>query len=312
MGKSSIDALIVTYKRPEELARLISSLLAGSVRPRQIVVVDNSPSLEASAVCREFDWICRYIPTGRNVGVGAGFNIALRSLAERPPEFVCALDDDCVVSPTTLQSCAEALATSKLATFAAPLITDGKGSPSVCPGFVRKKDTRHFKKTLSFEALKKMSGAPLRWATGVCLFYRYHDALRVGLYREDCWVLGEDVEFTMRISHQENGIFVGDEVAHIPPNGTREPAAADRITYVKFLALITNISFFAIYLPHARREIPSIPKLIGRFVLTAPSISKSSKLWDAARAAWIGAARAQPAGREIFERQFKSRYAPDF
>jgi glycosyltransferase involved in cell wall biosynthesis len=312
MAKRDIDALVVTYKRPQELKRLITSLLQGSFVPRRIVVVDNSPTQDAADICRFFGEVCPHLPVGRNVGVGAGFNIGLRSLAEDPPEFVCALDDDCVMSREALKSLLKALTENDQVSFAAPLVSDGSANPAARPGLARKKDRIAFKTAGSWEALQRMHGSRLSWATGICLLYRYGDAIEAGLYREDFWALGEDVEFTLRLSKRSPGQLVGEEVAHIPPCRIVRSPSDDKMAYVKFLALITNLSYFATRLPHGHREIGSLPKLVGRFFLTGPTFPGAAKARDVAKALWLGAARGQPAGGAGFTRAFKARYIPEF
>jgi glycosyltransferase involved in cell wall biosynthesis len=312
MSLTATDAVVVTYKRPKELRRLIESLSQGSLIPRRIFVVDNSPQEEASGVCRDFPSLCSYIAAGENVGVGAGFNIGLRALSKSPPEFVCALDDDCIVSRSALAELVAALKKDPRISFAAPLVSDGNGHPAVRPGFVSKAANATFKNAANWNELKKLEGSLLRWATGVCLLYRYQTAANAGFYRDDCWVLGEDIEFTLRMSYPSPGSLVATEVAHVPP--TEVVKALDRkvISYAKFLALLTNMSFFATRLAHARRELLSVPKIFGKFLLTAPGIRGRLKFVDAIRAVWIGAVKGQPAGGELFKRSFKSRLIPNY
>ena len=309
---SSTDAVVVTYKRPTELRRLIESLRQGSVIPRQVLVVDNSPDEEAAGVCREFPNFCRHVSVGRNAGVGAGFNIGLQALSDDPPQFVCALDDDCVVSRDALRSLLGCYVEYPDAGFAAPLVRDGEGAPIGRPGFTRKADRRTFDADSPSMPLSPLHGAPLRWATGICLLCRYSDAIRVGGYREDFWALGEDVELTLRLSQKSWGRMADGEVSHLPPIKDRSSSTDSRVAYVKFLALITNISFFAVHLPHGRREIASIPKTAWRFLASAPRFSGASPLRDVTSAVWIGAAERSPAGSERFAEAFKRRYIPGF
>jgi len=309
---SSTDAVVVTYKRPGELRRLIESLRQGSVIPRQVLVVDNSPDEEAAGVCRDFPNFCRHMPVGSNAGVGAGFNIGLRALSKNPPEFVCALDDDCVVSRDTLQSLLACYSENPEAGFATPFIRDANGAAIGRPGFIRKADRKLFDAVGWSIPPGKLNGAPLRWATGICLLYKYEHAIRAGGYREDFWALGEDVELTLRLSQNARGHLAKGEVSHLPPTKGRNTPADSKVAYVKFLALITNISFFAVHLPHGRREIASIPKTAWRFLTSAPRFSGASPLRDVASAVWIGAAKRSPAGSEQFTQAFKRRYIPGF
>ena len=65
-------------------------------------------------------------------------------------------------------------------------------------------------------------------------------------------------------------------------------------------------------LPHGRRELPSLPKLVGRFLITAPRFAGVIKLLDATRAVWLGSARGRPAGAPAFRVAFRERYIPSF
>ena len=311
-NKGITDAVVVTYRRPEELQRLVESLRRGALIPRQVIIVDNSPDAEARALCQNYPGFCRHLPMGRNAGVGAGLNAGLRALHREPPEFVCALDDDCIVGYQSLASLVAVLQQKPETSFTAPLVSDSSKQPATRPGFMRSLDKKTFKESGSWQDLQRLGDSPLRWATGVCLVYRYRIAIKTGLYREDCWVLGEDVEFTLRISHRSPGCLVATEVAHVPPNKPVKTINRAAISYTKFLALLTNMSFFTTRLAHARRELPSVPKIFGKFLLTAPGISGRLKFADAIRAVWIGAVKGQPAGGELFKRSFKTPLIPDF
>ena len=312
MTPSSTDALVVTYKRPKELRRLVESLRQGSLVPRQVLVVDNSPDEEAAGVCRDFPNFCHHVPVGKNAGVGAGFNIGLGALGKNPPDFVFALDDDCVVSPGALQSLLDCYRENPEAGFAAPLVRDADGALIGRPGFMRKADKKAFDAAGRSMPPKELHGAPLRWATGICLLYKYEHTVRIGGYREDFWALGEDVEFTLRLSQKSFGRLAKGEVSHLPPTKDCNTPADSKIAYVKFLALITNISFFAVHLPHGRTEIASVPKTVWRFLASAPRFAGASHLRDVISAVWIGVAEGLPAGSKRFTEAFKRRYIPDF
>jgi hypothetical protein len=56
------------------------------------------------------------------------------------------------------------------------------------------------------------------WATGACMLYARRAFETCGLFREDFWMLGEDLEFSMRVAAAAGGVFTADaQVPHLPP-----------------------------------------------------------------------------------------------
>ena len=103
---------------------------------------------------------------------------------------------------------------------------------------------------------------------------------------------GEDLEFSLRLTHRERGVFVPTAlVEHLPPPST--PAAREE-EYVKHRAMIQNIAYTALRLPHGRRIARTIPGNCRRFLRTwgwNPRV-----LGDTLAALWRGAILARPAG----------------
>src|SRR6188768_1179129 len=93
MTSPTITAAICTRNRPLQLARALDSLLAQSLAPAEIMVVDNSPSDEATArlVSERFSEV-RYL---REPVPGLDF-ARNRALREASGEIVAFLDDDAV------------------------------------------------------------------------------------------------------------------------------------------------------------------------------------------------------------------------
>jgi GT2 family glycosyltransferase len=100
---------ISTMHRPEALARCISSIWRGSVRPRQLLIVDQSRDDATEAVVRAqvgAGLPIRY-QRAEARGLGASQNVAVM-LAET--EFVAVTDDDCIVDARWLEVVAAAFA----------------------------------------------------------------------------------------------------------------------------------------------------------------------------------------------------------
>jgi GT2 family glycosyltransferase len=95
--KRRIAAVVVAYHGPDELDRCLVALGAGVA----VTVVDNSSSAAVREVAS-----CRgatYVDPERNVGFGAGVNLALGRILEGPPSDVLLLNPDAIVGPDDLR-----------------------------------------------------------------------------------------------------------------------------------------------------------------------------------------------------------------
>jgi glycosyltransferase involved in cell wall biosynthesis len=98
-----VAACICTFRRPEQLRRLLSTLAAGSTRPplEHVLVVDNDPSGTAAPVVEEFR---SSLPDVRYVveptpGLSAARNRLAELVRASSAEFAVFLDDDQTVTP---------------------------------------------------------------------------------------------------------------------------------------------------------------------------------------------------------------------
>ena len=113
-----------------------------------------------------------------------------------------------------------------------------------------------------------------------------------GFFREDFWMLGEDLEFSMRVASLLGGVFTAAvAVAHLPP---QPKTAAIRTSHrLKFLALLQNLSYLAFHSPHRAHLRSYLAGNFKRYVRTegwAPGT-----LWDGWCAFYEGALWKQPA-----------------
>ena len=110
--KLAVTALVATYRRPRELARLLDSLAAIASGLARVVVVDNSSSAEVKAVVEAARCPAHYVDPGKNLGCGGGLQLAGRRAQELSGEdgthFVI-LDDDAVLAPDSLEILAAAM-----------------------------------------------------------------------------------------------------------------------------------------------------------------------------------------------------------
>ncbi len=115
----------------------------------------------------------------------------------------------------------------------------------------------------------------------------------LGFFREDFWILGEDLEFSMRVASLLGGVFTAAvAVPHLPPPA--KTAAVRTSHRLKFLALLQNLSYLAFHSPHRAHLRSYLAGNFKRYVRTegwAPGT-----LWDGWCAFYEGALWKQPAG----------------
>jgi succinoglycan biosynthesis protein ExoM len=106
VGNQSVNICILTFQRPEGLARLLSSFERltfehGESPEVEIVVIDNDPLQSALPTCESqrprLRWPLRYVVEPRR-GIAQARNTAVRSVMGRA-EFLVFLDDDEVPDP---------------------------------------------------------------------------------------------------------------------------------------------------------------------------------------------------------------------
>ena len=102
---TSLSASIVLYKsEPDELGRLFETLRDSGLS--EWIVVDNSAEEEAELASQLEHLVAsfggRYLPAPRNLGFGAGHNLALATLLE-PSEFHVMLNPDILFEPDVLK-----------------------------------------------------------------------------------------------------------------------------------------------------------------------------------------------------------------
>ncbi|HJX23088.1 MAG TPA: glycosyltransferase, partial [Candidatus Bathyarchaeia archaeon] len=53
--KSTVSVVVPTYYRPKELGDLFDSLLNQSIRPFEVVIVDDTPTKAVRNLCEDFE-----------------------------------------------------------------------------------------------------------------------------------------------------------------------------------------------------------------------------------------------------------------
>lgn len=95
-------AIIVTYNRLEKLKRAVDSLLAQTILPYKIIIINNASTDQTTAYLDQLEHVtarveCHTLPN--NVGGAGGFYEALRLVRAMPVDWVALSDDDVRYDP---------------------------------------------------------------------------------------------------------------------------------------------------------------------------------------------------------------------
>lgn len=295
--KYFVVGVVATWRRPAELARLLASLKNAGPNLGAVVIADNGndPATHAAFEASGVRGSC--LPQAQNLGCGGGLRAASKAACEHfknEMTHLWILDDDAIVSPGTLDGLLGAMEGLD-ADAACPMASDENGHTGWFPGLLDAKKFRAIRDAATpADYLAQCGGEPVpfSWSTGVALLVSRRAIDAAGFHRDDYWVRGEDLEFSLRITHRFKGLFVpGAEVKHIAA-----PAPADRSrrdAYVKHCAMLQNLCYTGLHLPHGHRIARTIPGNFLRFFKTWPL---KDAIPDAALALWLGGVLARPAG----------------
>lgn len=296
---AQVVAVIVTHRRSVELARLIKSLGQSNIPLAGCVISDHAPdgttrSLAASAL---FETIVLENPA--NPGPGAGWaEAAKKALASfSAADAVWYLDDDVVVSPADLGTLLEEMARAN-ADAIAPLLEDTTGKLWGFPEPVEiglRRLIRSANTPAEALALLGSSPHPFCWCTGACFLVKKSAVERHGEHRRDFWLLGEDLEYSMRLSSQARAVFTCKvSVPHLPPApaGIEQAARSD---YLKFCSLLQNLSYLSFHSSYSRHMKRYLPGNFRRFLGSHRPLGRTAA--DAVACFWNGAIRGEPAGQ---------------
>jgi len=296
---SRVVAVVVTWKRERELERLLDSLEKSTVPLAGCIVMDHAGTVPGSAARREFP--VRIFPDLSNPGPGAGWaNGAVRAREIFGDADILFLDDD-VVMP---QSALEILQREKSGALAiCPLLEDAQGRLWGFPEPLEVPLRKLIREAATPEdALRLLGPGPHKfcWATGACLLVGSGAFAVAGLHRPDFWMLGEDLEYSMRLAAGGGGVFTClAAVAHLPP-APPDCGSARRSDYRKFCSLLQNLSCLSFHSRHSAHMWRYLPGNFRRFFRTHGH--GVSAIADAAFCFWQGAVRGRPSGHQSGER----------
>jgi GT2 family glycosyltransferase len=246
----------------------------------------------------------RYIDAGSNLGCGGGLALGCQEvLKDKTVTHIWIVDDDAVIVAGCTRILLDAMGRAA-ADVAVPLIAGPDGKIASFPGPLKGAAWQQIRRPITPDEFVAACGqAPVDfvWSPGVCLLITRRAAAEAGGPRTEYWLMGEDLEFTCRLSARYKSILVpAARALHLQPGQVNKKA-----DFVKFGAFLTNLGYTTVSFPHGRKLLRHLPGNYLRF-LRAYGLSPST-LRQALQFLYWGAFRRLPAGSSEFQK-FRSRY----
>jgi len=294
----SVVAVVVTHRRPAEFQRLLESLAASTYPLLGCVVSDHAPTGEIKAIAAQAPFETLVLENASNPGPGAGWARAAKEALYHFGDGISAiwyLDDDVVVPPDALEILWTEM-TRSAAWAIAPLLEDHDGRLWAFPEPLEPSLRKTIRRVATpREAMTELGDNPIPfcWCTGACFLVKKTAVDAVGLHRTDFWMLGEDLEYSMRIAARGQAVFTCRvSVPHLPPPAP-DAAAARRTDYLKFCSLLQNLSYLSFHAPHSRHMKSYLPGNYRRFFCAHGLHLRTIRA--AVACLWNGAVLARPA-----------------
>jgi GT2 family glycosyltransferase len=227
-----VTVVIVNWNGERFLERCLSALLAQTVAPHEIILVDNASSDASLDIVQRFPSV-RLLAQNENLGFARGNNLAIEA-ASAESEWIALLNPDAFADPRWLESLLTAVHDcpdfdifgSKLVNAADPAVLDGAGDAYHLSGLVWR--LGHGAPNPSSSELVCEVFSPCAAAA----LYRRSALLKVGGFDEDyfCYVEDVDLGFRLRLAGYRC-LYVPDSVAHHVGSGTTGGQHSDFAVY---------------------------------------------------------------------------------
>ena len=229
---AKVTVIVVNWNGEKFLERCLAALMGQTVKPHEIIVVDNASSDGSVEIVQRFPAMRLMLP-GQNTGFARGNNLAIEG-ASLESAWVALINPDAFAEPRWLEAFLLAAESnpgfdvfgSKLVNAAAPTMLDGTG------------DAYH----LSGLVWRMGHGAPVptsieneREVFSPCAaaaLYRRKALCEIGGFDEDyfCYVEDVDLGFRLRLAGYRC-LYVPQSVAHHVGSGTTGGQHSDFSTY---------------------------------------------------------------------------------
>lgn len=200
-----MGVVVVNHNLPAETLRCVRSLLAGSIRPASVVVVDNGSRPEALGALSDLPAGVEVVALGDNLGFAAACNRGIRRVLNRDVRWVWLLNNDAVPEKDSLKVLLHLGEGLPKAGILSPLIR------RLSDGTVWHQGAREAGRFgLLPKALAAVSGEAVAvdYVSGCAMLVRRDVLERVGPFDEGFFAYYEELDLCRRVRAAGFGIFV--------------------------------------------------------------------------------------------------------
>ena len=197
--------MVVNHNLPRETARCVRSVLAGTVRPAAVLVVDNGSSPEKLDAARR-EVPAEILPVGQNAGFAAACNLGIKRLLAGSVEWVWLLNNDAVVGAESLEALLTAAEGLPDAGIISPLIRRLSDGQVWHQGAVEAAGPNPLPRNLP--ELPPAGAVRVDYVTGCAMLVRRQVFELVGPFDENFFMYYEELDFCRRARSSGFGVYV--------------------------------------------------------------------------------------------------------
>ena len=231
-GKPIVTLIIVNWNGEHFLLRCLSALMAQTVKPHEIILVDNASSDGSLEIARRFPSV-RLMASDQNTGFASGNNLAIEA-ASKESNWIALLNPDAFAQPRWLETLLDAAESnpefnvfgSKLVNAEDPTRMDGAGDVYHVSGLVWRIGHGDAIPTAAENEREVFSPC------AAAALYRRSTLLEAGGFDEDyfCYVEDVDLGFRLRLAGYRC-LYVPQSVACHVGSGTTGGQHSDFAVY---------------------------------------------------------------------------------
>jgi GT2 family glycosyltransferase len=192
-----VSAIVLNWNGAGVVLAAVASLLAQTLEPIEVIVVDNASTDGSDAAVEErFAGRVALIRNSRNLGFGAGNNVGLRAARGR---FVLLLNNDAEAAPTLLEEMVRAADGERIGMVAAKVLLHGTPGAIDTTGHLLYPDgLNRGRGRLEVDRGQYDRCRTALFPSGAAGLYRRRMLDEIGLFDEAFFLYGDDAELGLR------------------------------------------------------------------------------------------------------------------
>jgi GT2 family glycosyltransferase len=190
-----VFVIVLNFNGNATLNECLSSIFQSDYANFETVIVDNDSRDDSFEKARASFSKAHFIKNSANIGFSKGNNIGIRYALEKFADYVLVLNNDAIITKTTLTELAKAAKNNTRAGILSPVIKNPTNNTTWFAGGIinwRKMRTKHLTNSPSDKPYLT------EYITGCAMFVSKNVFKKIGLFDERYFLYYEDADFSMR------------------------------------------------------------------------------------------------------------------